>query len=144
MSLSAEYVSFVGAIASETGGSHALAHVHAGLAIFVAVQFLMRDRRASLNALIWVAGAGLANEVIQAAHYGSPRWADTLGDIALTLLWPTILYVLGKYRRQGWRFSDAGRFRFTREKPLLPVLGAGGRAPPFRVLTRVSRRAVQS
>jgi hypothetical protein len=102
MSLAATYVALTEWIVSLMGGSHSIAHIHAGLAIYVAVQVVTRDRRASLHALIAVAGMELANEIVEAAYYRSPRWGDTLGDIALTLLWPAILYAVSRFRRQRW------------------------------------------
>lgn len=113
MSIAATYVALTEWIVALMGGSHPIAHMHAGLAIYVAVQMITRDRRASLHGLITVAGAELANEIIEAAYYGSPRWGDTLGDIALTLFWPTILYAVSRFRRQRWA-AETTRVRPTR------------------------------
>lgn len=107
MSIAATYVALTEWIVSLMGGSHPVAHIHAGLAIYVAVQVVTRDRRASLHALIAVAGMELANEIVEAAYYRSPRWGDTLGDIALTLLWPGILYAVSRFRRQRWTAEAA-------------------------------------
>ena len=87
MNVAATYVEMNEWIVSCLGDAHALAHVHVGLAIYVIVQVFTRDRRASIQGLICVLGAELANEIIEAAHYGSMRWGDTLGDIAMTLFW---------------------------------------------------------
>jgi hypothetical protein len=89
MSISASYVGFTEWIVSCLGSTHVLAHVHAGLVIYVAVQVITRDRRASTLGLICVAGAEFANEIIEAAHYGSMRWGDTLGAVS-------------RYRRRRW------------------------------------------
>lgn len=82
--------------------THSMAHVHAGLAIYLTVQFLLRTRRASGIALQAVIGVELVNEIVQRAVYGSWRWEDTSADIALTIFWPSALYLLSVYRRQRW------------------------------------------
>jgi hypothetical protein len=102
MSISASYVGFTEWIVSCLGNTHVLAHVHAGLVIYVVVQVITRDRRASTLGLICVAGAEFANEIIEAAHYGSMRWGDTLGDVAMTLFWPVVLHSVSRYRRRRW------------------------------------------
>ena len=102
MDLPGLYVSLTERVVSLLGGSHSLAHLNAGLLIYVSVQVAARDRRASLIALQAVAGAEFLNEAIEAIHFGSPRWADTLGDVAVTLAWPAILYAVARYRRQRW------------------------------------------
>jgi hypothetical protein len=105
MEPSATYVTLTEAIVSALGGSHALVHVQAGLAIYVVVQLLTRDRRASLHGLITVVGLELANELMEAIHYGALRPGDTLGDIAATLGWPAILFGVGRYRRRRYRLA---------------------------------------
>lgn len=89
-------------VVSLLGDAHTLAHVHAGLAIYIGVQFVTRDRRASAHGLICVLMAELGNEMLEAIHYDSMRWADTIGDIAMTLFWPVLLYSVARYRRRRW------------------------------------------
>ncbi len=96
------YVAFTDGLLRWADMSHPMAHMHAGLAIYVAVQFLLRTRRASGIALQAVIGAELVNEIIERAHYGSWRWDDTLADFALTIFWPSILYLMATWRRQRW------------------------------------------
>lgn len=102
MNIATLYTDATAAIVDAMGGSHALAHVHAGLAIYVLVQILTRDRRASVQGLLAVAGLALANEILQFGHYQSPRWADSVGDVAMTLLWPVVLHAVGRFRRRRW------------------------------------------
>lgn len=109
MNVAATYVEMNEWIVSCLGDAHALAHVHVGLGIYVIVQVFTRDRRASIQGLICVLGAELANEIIEAAHYGSMRWGDTLGDIAMTLFWPVVLHLVSRYRRRRWERSSAAR-----------------------------------
>lgn len=85
-----------------TGASHATLHVSLGMGVFLLVQLLLDDRRASLFALAAVAYAELTNEVLQFAWYGSWRWADTLGDIGATLFWPAAVLLVGTRRRRRW------------------------------------------
>lgn len=96
------YVSSCENLLRWAGMTHPMAHVHAGLAIYLSVQFLLRTRRASGIALQAVIGAELVNEIVERAYYGSWRWEDTSADIALTLFWPTALYLLATWRRQRW------------------------------------------
>jgi hypothetical protein len=107
MSITGIYVAFTEALVSLAGGSHGLAHVHAGLLIYVTSQVLSRNRRASEQGLVAVLGFELANEIIEAAYYGSFRWVDTVGDIFVTLAWPVILFSLAKYRRRRWARAEA-------------------------------------
>lgn len=102
MAIADTYVAFNEWLVSHMGDTHTLAHVQIGLAIYVVVQLVIRDRRASAHGLIYVIGAELANEILEAAHYGSMRWADTVGDVVTTLFWPIILYGVGTYRRRRW------------------------------------------
>lgn len=109
MDLAATYVATHEWLLAVTGMTHAMAHVHAGLAIYLIVQAVLRTRRASIVALHAVFGLELVNEIIQWAHYGSWRLPDTLADIALTVFWPTALYLLGTWRRARWRADHSPR-----------------------------------
>lgn len=96
------YVDASNAFLAWTGLTHPMAHLHVGMAIYVGVQLILRTRRASAIALQAVYGAEFVNEIVQRAYYGSWRVEDTLGDIALTVFWPTLLYAVAKYRRARW------------------------------------------
>jgi hypothetical protein len=87
-------------------GSDTLAHINAGLAIYVVTQTMLRTRRASIMALQAVIAAELCNEVIDRLYFGSWRWDDTIKDVIVTLFWPTVLYTLSRYRRQRWAINQ--------------------------------------
>ena len=95
-------------------GSDTLAHIHAGLAIYVGVQFLLRTRRASFIALNCVFVAELCNEVMDRIVYQSWRWEDTSIDILATFFWPVILYAVSRYRRQRWAVDQARNAKIER------------------------------
>lgn len=111
MDIFAAYVDLINQSLHLIGMTHAMAHVHGGLAIYLGVQTLLRTRRASAIALQAVLGAELVNEILERGYYGSWRWHDTLGDIAMTMLWPTALYLLSRYRRARWEQWQAKQRR---------------------------------
>lgn len=126
MELADDYVSLCDALLNLSGMSHPLAHLNGGLAIYIGVQFALRTRRASGIALQAVFGAEIVNEILQRAHYGSWRVPDTMGDIATTVFWPTLLYAMAKYRRSRWKATaikgQAAPLRIPHATPaLLPV-----------------------
>jgi hypothetical protein len=109
MDLSAFYVAQANMLTEMLGVSHAMMHVHAGLAIYLGAKFVLRTRRASVYALLAVLNAELANELMDYAHYGSLRIDDTLMDIVATLFWPTVDYCVTSYRRKRWQVEAAAR-----------------------------------
>ena len=111
-------------LVSNSGQSHALWHVHAGLAGYVLVQLALGTRRGSLPALAFVAQIELANELRDRSFYGEWRWGDTLGEIALTLLWPSVLVGLSHYRRRRFaRKAEQLRAKADAAKALLQHQG---------------------
>lgn len=92
-----------------SGWSDKMAHLNAGLAIYVLAQLVLRTRRASLAALAAVAGIELGNEVLDTFYYGELRVAESMADIAYTLAWPAIITLVGQYRRERWSRSKAKR-----------------------------------
>lgn len=77
------------------GLDHATLHVHVGLAIWVTGIAIAGDVGAWWPlALCW--GAELANEGLDRLRNGDWRWRDTLGDVANSVLWPTILFGLAR------------------------------------------------
>ncbi|MDF0541508.1 hypothetical protein PX699_04080 [Sphingobium sp. H39-3-25] len=106
MDLISDYHAFAEA-ASIWMGSDTLAHINAGLAIYVVTQTMLRTRRASIMALQVVIAAELCNEVIDRLYFGGWRWDDTIKDVVVTLFWPTVLYTLSRYRRQRWAINQA-------------------------------------
>lgn len=122
MSPIASYIDTLDWFADASGASHAMLHIHAGLAIYVLVQLLLRERRASVTALKAVIVAELVHECMQRLHYGEWRWPDTLADVALTILWPALLTATGLYRRRRWKLAEKG------ERLLRQVSANGPRA----------------
>lgn len=114
MELASFYVSSVNEALVWAKLSHEMGHLHGGLAIYVVMQTLLRTRRASGIALQAVFGCEIVNEILQRMVYGDWRWADTLGDVALTIFWPTMLYALGKYRRARWNQVAARKMAAVR------------------------------
>ena len=102
-----EYHAFTERLIGILGVSRPMMHVHAGLAIYITAQLVLRDRRASGLGLAWVAFAELVNETIQYGYYNSWRWADTGADILVTLFWPAVIVAVGRYRRRRWPDSSA-------------------------------------
>lgn len=98
----ATYTQFTDGLVRYFHTSHAMMHVQAGLAIYFVAQFVLRDRRASVLGLAWVAFIEFVNEALQAAYYGSWRFEDTAWDIVTTLFWPAVIVISGIYRRRRW------------------------------------------
>lgn len=111
MDLPHDYIAAMESLTRLCGATHATMHVHIGLAIYLAVQFLLRDRRASYIALLAVLLLELLNEGIERLYYGTWRWDDTLADIVLSVFWPAAITALGRYRRHRWRVYQLRRLR---------------------------------
>jgi hypothetical protein len=105
-----------------TGASHATAHLCAGLGVYLGIQLLLDDRRASGFALGAVFYAELANEALQFAYWGDWRWADTLVDMVATLFWPAAVFAVGKVRRRRW----------ARRRPPVQPVAITARSVPSR------------
>jgi hypothetical protein len=102
------------------GASHATMHVHAGLAIYMAVQLLTRERRGSMVALNTVFAAEVANEVMDRFVHGAWNWSDTLNDVFLTMLWPVVITLVSQYRRRRFMREEEAR-RALQALALAPV-----------------------
>ncbi len=109
MSFIVAYHHMTGVILTATGMTDKEAHINAGLLIYVVVQFLLRTRRASLEALVAVAACEGLNEIFDYLFFAEPRWTDTLGDIAATLTWPIVLFAVSRYRRRRWARAESKR-----------------------------------
>lgn len=101
------YKSMIDAVVVAAGPA-ALLHVHAGLAIHLLTTITVRRRNSGLIGIQMVAIAEAVNETLDWMA-GSPRWsvADTVSDIALTLLWPVAITAAGYYRRWRWQRHHA-------------------------------------
>ena len=88
-------------IATYTGLERDALHIHAALFIYILAMLLFRQSRRSLLPWIIVLGIELANE----AHDLWENWLRdsiwTIGegakDLWNTMLWPTILMIVGRY-----------------------------------------------
>ena len=83
------------------GASEDLLHVHAGLLIFFATALLLRRRMRSPIpvALVWVFALG--NELIDAFSPGPIDQFEPLADLANTVFWPTLLFLLARRRSKA-------------------------------------------
>ncbi len=100
------YIDLTDGVAQWAGATHEMMHIHCGLALYLGMQLLLRTRRASPLALATVVTVAILHEAAQRLYYGAWRWEDTLGDIALTTMWPAAITCVGIYRRRRW---DAAR-----------------------------------
>ena len=91
MDIPSLYAKFIGAIGDGTGMADSLLHVHAGMVILLLARLATRRSLSTPWPLLVVCAAEFANELLDRLHYGSWRWSDTLGDVANTLFWPTML-----------------------------------------------------
>ena len=95
------YTGLKEAIATYTGLDHDALHIHAALFIYILATLLFRQSRRSFLPWFIVLGIGLANE----AHDLWENWLRdsiwTFGegtkDLWNTMLWPTILLLIGRY-----------------------------------------------
>ncbi|MET3436708.1 hypothetical protein [Sphingomonas sp. 1185] len=114
MDIPARYAAFIQWVGDGTGMADSLLHVHSGMAVLFLARILTRKSLATPIPLLCVALAEAGNEVLDRLHYGSWRWADTLGDIANTMFWPTVLFIGLRLRSPrggygGWRRGSGGR-----------------------------------
>lgn len=107
--LIAAYPSLIGAIVDAFHATHAEMHIHAGLAIYLLVQLVTRERRGSMIALNVVFAAEMGNELMDRLAYGSWRWGDTASDVLLTMLWPVAITVVSQIRRAQYRRDERAR-----------------------------------
>lgn len=97
-------------ILAMTGMGDKAMHACAGLAIYTIAQSIVVRRGATLYALLAVVLIEGVNEVLDRAFWGSWRWSDTSLDFLATAFWPTMLFIMSKYRRIRWdRFTSARR-----------------------------------
>jgi hypothetical protein len=121
MDISATYHSMIDWIIMTTGMSDKVLHIHAGMAIYLIAQLVLRTRRASLNALTIVFAAEAMNETMDRLYSGSWNWPDTLSDFAMTMFWPLMIVIVGRYRRQRWARREAHK-AFLAKMGLVPAM----------------------
>lgn len=137
MRIATAYHHATDAVLTLAGMSDKMAHLNAGLVIYVATQALLRTRRASAKALLAVLACELANEAMDVVFWGELRIGDTIGDIVATLAWPTMLFGLSKYRRR--RF--AAEMRHARRLDNTDSRTAAIRVPEKSLPVRIARAA---
>jgi hypothetical protein len=115
-----------------TGWTDKMAHLNAGLAIFVIARIILRTRRASLPALATVAGMEFVNEVLDVIHAGHLDAAEALTDFVYTMFWPAILTWASSYRRARW-----GKAR--EERNYRAIVAQAGQGPLLRRARSLSR-----
>jgi hypothetical protein len=85
-------------LSAEVHVSHAVLHIHLGLAIYLLTSVLLRRPLGSVLPWLMVAALELANEASDFARYHVSGWpwtpTNTIEDIVNTLFWPTVLAVL--------------------------------------------------
>jgi hypothetical protein len=119
MNIVSAYAQFTQEIVNVTGMTRPMLHMHAGMAIYLLSQFALGTRRGSFLAIMLVLQAELFNELMNKLYNRTWRWPDTREDIALTLFWPIMCYLVSKYRR--WRWA---KVRSTRRARLERVAAA--------------------
>jgi hypothetical protein len=105
------YQGLIDFIVDTTGATHSTLHVHAGLLIYLLAQVVLCERRGSWLAWNVTLGCEIANEVMNRLQFDSWRWDDTLSDVFLTMLWPTMLILVSQYRRYRWQSLEQRRAR---------------------------------
>ena len=90
-------------LSSEFHVSHAVLHIHVGLAICLLTSLLLRRPLSSVLPWLVVVMLELANEASDFTRYYVSGWpwtaTNTIEDIVNTLFWPTVLLVLFHRRR---------------------------------------------
>jgi len=121
MDPAASYHAATDAIVALAGGSDKLVHLNVGMALYLGAQFLLRTRRASVRALQILFVLEIANEVMDRLYFGEWRWADTFGDIVMTMLWPTASVLVGLHRRRQWAAQEVLRRAALRGDAAMPL-----------------------
>jgi hypothetical protein len=85
-------------LSAEFHVSHAVLHIHLGLAIYLLTCLLLRRPLGSVLPWLVVVALELTNEASDFARYYVSAWpwtaTNTIEDIINTLFWPTVLLVL--------------------------------------------------
>lgn len=88
-----------GEIASMTGASDSLAHVHGGMAILILARIITRRSLATWVPFLFVLAAALLKEIADRIAHGVWRMPDSVFDIINTIFWPGILMMGLRWRR---------------------------------------------
>lgn len=79
-----------------TGATEDLLHVHAGLLIFVLAALVLRRKMRSPIPLALVAFFAVLNEAFDLLAGGTHQALEPYVDIANTMFWPTVLFLLAR------------------------------------------------
>ena len=78
-------------------------HIHAALLLYLVAICVLRGSRKLLISWLLVLGVELANEAYdlwKQTTFSEPvRWGDGLRDLWNTMLWPTVLLLIGRYTK---------------------------------------------
>ncbi len=98
MDLADRYAALKESMSLATGASEDLLHVHFGLLIFVVMAVLLGKRLHSRWPLLGVAAFAIGNEMVDIF---ASEWQPihSILDVANTLFWPTILFLVASRRR---------------------------------------------
>jgi hypothetical protein len=99
-------------VSAEFHVSHAVLHIHLGLAIYLLTCLLLRRPLGSVLPWLVVVALELANEASDFARYYVSAWpwtaTNSIEDIVNTLFWPTVLVIL-LHRHHTAAFAKAAR-----------------------------------
>jgi hypothetical protein len=107
MDIPALYHQFILWIGDGTGLPDAILHIHAGLAILLAVRIVTGRSLGTFIPFAVVALAELGNEAMDYLAYGL-RWADTLSDVVNTCFWPFVISLAVRMRPMAGRDRPRG------------------------------------
>lgn len=108
MNIAATYHRWILWIGDGTGLPDTILHIHAGLAILLAVRLLSGRSLATFIPFAVVLAAEIGNETMDYMVYGM-RWGDTLADLGNTLFWPFVISLGVRLRPMVRRDRPRGR-----------------------------------
>lgn len=99
MQIVAAYAQVKNQVGTWTNLSDPILHTHLGMLVFVAAAVLLRKPFRSPIPLLAVTLIEALNECLDRINHGSWRWPNTLSDVAFTLFWPVLIYLLARARK---------------------------------------------
>ncbi|RJF93057.1 hypothetical protein [Sphingomonas cavernae] len=93
------YAELKAQVAAWTSLSDPILHTHLGMLVFVATAVLLRKPFRSPIPLLMVTLFEALNECLDRINHGSWRWPNTLSDVAFTLVWPILIFLLARARK---------------------------------------------
>jgi cell shape-determining protein MreD len=76
-------------------------HIHAAILLYILAMFAFRQTRRSRFPWLFVLAVELANETYDLIHQDmlgeELRYHDSIKDLWNTMLWPTVLLLIGRY-----------------------------------------------